>query len=105
MRFLTVKRLLGSPPHTREHFTLGLTLGLKQGITPAYAGTLSEGVLRELTEADHPRIRGNTEHTRQIAQLSVGSPPHTREHSWQRLVCSDDTGITPAYAGTLTTVT
>ena len=70
-------------------------------ITPAYAGTLGKTNILVLWFRDHPRIRGNTRFAYVRLRLYLGSPPHTREHSWQCLVCSDDAGITPAYAGTL----
>ena len=50
--------VLGSPPHTRERLILREAEALKPRITPAYAGKTwrRQGILHKAQ--DHPRIRG-----------------------------------------------
>ena len=52
--------LLGSPPHTREHFAKVMKYSRQHRITPAYAGTLFSKAIPSCLIRDHPRIRGNT---------------------------------------------
>ena len=71
----------GSPPHTRGHYGHAVeNLGL-DGITPAYAGTLSSIACSLLVIEDHPRIRGDIYDSMDRPTTEKGSPPHTRGHS------------------------
>ena len=68
-------------------------------IIPAYAGSTVCEATRELSIADHPRIRG--EHERRIGAPvgPVGSSPHTRGARINDIFRMKNEGIIPAYAG------
>ena len=93
--------MIGSPPHTREHWSPADYAAAWRGITPAYAGTLGCRCGRGRLLWDHPRIRGNTSTGETVVNYHLGSPPHTREHCKTGAIAKADIGITPAYAGTL----
>ena len=91
--------LQGSSPRTRGA-RLALVLGGGYaGIIPAYAGsTTSDGATVGPTE-DHPRVRGEHQHSESATFLVRGSSPRTRgariaatrRRAWGRII--------PAYAG------
>ena len=89
----------GSSPHTRgaHHHEKGEEVNGR--IIPAYAGSTVCDATRELSIADHPRIRG--EHPRQGADAvaGVGSSPHTRGAPARRHALAGPRRIIPAYAG------
>ena len=94
-----VSNCSGSPPHTRDKFSLGLAgLGLFR-ITPAYAGQMILVRIGKKSIQDHPRIRGTNFSNSSTLLYPLGSPPHTRDKSHWRSAWSDCSGITPAYAG------
>ena len=96
------RELGGSPPHTREQLIKANANGEVTRITPAYAGTAVDSILRQSYKKDHPRIRGNSDALRCLADALLGSPPHTREQPAFANQFINALGITPAYAGTAT---
>ena len=89
----------GSPPHTRGKLIACDACDRIFGITPAYAGKISISLSYPALMADHPRIRG--ENRLLVARIlrAAGSPPHTRGKYSLRANYSQNSGITPAYAG------
>ena len=92
---------MGSPPRMRGPlFTPYFNVG-NHGITPAYAGTISDNVQKLKKGGDHPRVCGDHTHREAQESVSEGSPPRMRGP----LMATDDIpgalGITPAYAGTI----
>ena len=92
-------RTTGSPPHTRGKDQLGRRLGVRGGITPAYAGKRAAAGNGRACVGDHPRIRGEKSSTPRATTSSCGSPPHTRGKGKRQHVADRVVGITPAYAG------
>ena len=92
----------GSPPHTRDKFSLGLAgLGLFR-ITPAYAGQMILVRIGKKSIQDHPRIRGTNFSNSSTLLYPLGSPPHTRDKCQARRLKARSPRITPAYAGQIT---
>ena len=89
----------GSPPHTRGILNFVVSMFIRIGITPAYAGNTMpcKSVFRPCK--DHPRIRGEYSNLQNPTNCNLGSPPHTRGIQRDRKFEVGDTGITPAYAG------
>ena len=89
----------GSPPLTRGKVVLLSGFRIEAGITPAYAGK------REALEKcywfveDHPRLRREKNHQKQISSLQSGSPPLTRGKGSITSQVGFTVRITPAYAG------
>ena len=74
-----VSNCSGSPPHTRDKFSLGLAgLGLFR-ITPAYAGQMILVRIGKKSIQDHPRIRGTNYVKEFNTSVKKGSSPHTRD--------------------------
>ena len=69
------------------------------GIIPAYAGSTDAWSSRKMTQADHPRIRGEHRCAGEPGALDRGSSPHTRGARQRSAYAGDDHGIIPAYAG------
>ena len=72
---------------------------LDLGITPAFAGKASGTTFKITGDGDHPRVRGEGQHSDGRNSPSLGSPPRSRGR--QQLVGTDreHRGITPAFAG------
>ena len=69
----------GSSPHTRDKQSI---CGLKKAsfrIIPAYAGQTAREIFLDLTERDHPRIRGTNRGASPLNSGIWGSSPHTRD--------------------------
>ena len=97
-----VSNCSGSPPHTRDKFSLGLAgLGLFR-ITPAYAGQMILVRIGKKSIQDHPRIRGTNFSNSSTLLYPLGSPPHTRDKCQARRLKARSPRITPAYAGQIT---
>ena len=92
-------RAVGSPPHTRGKVLDREGLGVRDGITPAYAGKSRPAAGRLSSPGDHPRIRGEKWPVKWKFPDKPGSPPHTRGKGARRLRRTSSLGITPAYAG------
>ena len=69
----------GSPPLTRERQSLPKKLPVEEGITPAYAGKTFPLSSQEVTNEDHPRLRGKDDYNHRHHYKHRGSPPLTRE--------------------------
>ena len=69
------------------------------GITPAYAGNTVKIFVKNVTQKDHPRIRGEHAITGIKEYANTGSPPHTRGTLGALSGFGTNEGITPAYAG------
>ena len=91
----------GSPPLTRGTWRGIRGIMIASGITPAYAGNMKPVPGRPARKWDHPRLRG--EHAAVAGRVVVisGSPPLTRGTSVANVRSSDGKGITPAYAGNI----
>ena len=90
---------LGSPPHTRDKFSSPCGSVPSTGITPAYAGQISDINWTPTFVKDHPRIRGTNGCSWGAKAVDVGSPPHTRDKCVPIAGVPIASGITPAYAG------
>ena len=68
----------GSSPHTRGAPVVRVAECVLVRIIPAYAGSTDAWSSRRMTQADHPRIRG--EHDTPLTNVTpfTGSSPHTR---------------------------
>ena len=71
-------RAAGSSPHTRGAPDKPHGPARGSGIIPAYAGSTWIIVTRQAPARDHPRIRGEHDHSRFPLFPRVGSSPHTR---------------------------
>ena len=100
---ITVYTSMGSPPHTRGTYITVLSPCDGARITPAYAGNINFIFNNIEIIRDHPRIRGEHRRVFSYPMMVVGSPPHTRGTSPNATNTSLKTGITPAYAGNITT--
>ena len=89
----------GSPPHAREAPQCYSHQQRASGITPACAGSTSEGHVVVYTTRDHPRMRGKHYIRYWKANELLGSPPHAREAPFSMACSRKDLGITPACAG------
>ena len=75
---ITMRLIIGSPPHTRGKVHVWSFKMVQIGITPAYAGKRPVAVLLPLEDQDHPRIRGEKFGVDTLLAVKMGSPPHTR---------------------------
>ena len=91
---------MGSPPLTRERLELNKGWAGTKRITPAYAGTTVRLCIRQSSIRDHPRLRGNDLLVLIFRLVLVGSPPLTRERLEAGTSFPARYRITPAYAGT-----
>ena len=94
-----VKKGGGSPPHTRDKFTLIGKSENNRRITPAYAGQMLCRSSTAILSRDHPRIRGTNSSDTLSSDFILGSPPHTRDKCIGKVESMSYIGITPAYAG------
>ena len=98
--FVDAKSLIGSPPLAREQPTTPSAIGIRLGITPACAGTTRQYRQGSTRCEDHPRLRGNNHPGPPGSFLCLGSPPLAREQPDSAAADRQETGITPACAGT-----
>ena len=73
-----IKPTMGSSPHTRGAPIFDDSDFHFSRIIPAYAGSTTPSWNVTGKPADHPRIRGEHDETRQLIADGVGSSPHTR---------------------------
>ena len=73
-------------------------------ITPAYAGTTSKHTQGKAIDLDHPRVCGNYAAAFVVISICAGSPPRMRELPIEMFTVSPSRRITPAYAGTTSTL-
>ncbi len=73
-------------------------------ITPADAGTRSDGLLHCVYEADHPRGCGDKHQSDSMAVVVWGSPPRMRGQAQLSVSGRRSRRITPADAGTSSSV-
>ena len=69
---------IGSSPHTRGARHRAPYPAPEPRIIPAYAGSTVPAPTSTKGFADHPRIRGEHVHVRQLPVREMGSSPHTR---------------------------
>ncbi len=95
----------GSPPLVRERLRLCASSPDIRRITPARAGTTSDGWITKMAIKDHPRSCGNDSQGANLNQIVMGSPPLVRERRWVCIQVEKITRITPACAGTTGIIT
>ena len=94
-----LRRIFGSSPHTRGAQP-GVSNGeLLQGIIPAYAGSTKAADAWVIAHEDHPRIRGEHDHSTDELLVRSGSSPHTRGAHARAVMPDRKLRIIPAYAG------
>ena len=94
-----VSSVEGSPPRMRGKVR-GLQQRFKQpGITPAYAGKSRRIPTQPRKPRDHPRVCGEKGTACMPLPAYKGSPPRMRGKVLQAACLTEETGITPAYAG------
>ncbi len=91
---------VGSPPLVRERLMHQRLFILRQGITPACAGTTRPNSVEPPYNQDHPRLCGNDPMHSGGAMPRKGSPPLVRERLSMYSLAETPAGITPACAGT-----
>ncbi len=69
------------------------------GITPAYAGKSTCGVMHRTYPWDHPRLCGEKGLQTHKKRLLTGSPPPMRGKGTNQEIAFNQRRITPAYAG------
>ena len=91
--------LMGSPPPMRGKEKFSCMKKRWFGITPAYAGKSTCGVMQRACSWDHPRLCG--EKIKKVSGLDVdkGSPPPMRGKVDVQTEDGTPDRITPAYAG------
>ena len=89
----------GSPPPMRGKGPPVADVWKRSGITPAYAGKRSPSLFTSSPLTDHPRLCG--EKTALIARYpeNAGSPPPMRGKGYSCDRQTEQSRITPAYAG------
>ena len=75
------------------------TLGVRAGITPAYAGKSLKLISCFFVDQDHPRLCGEKVKSDSCGSASRGSPPPMRGKGSFSPIIKCFVGITPAYAG------
>ena len=93
------RKAAGSSPHTRGTQFLQHRVFFKQRFIPAYAGNAPGSSASAGRSAVHPRIRGEREYVRGMADAGVGSSPHTRGTHGQDAGQYEFERFIPAYAG------
>ena len=94
-----VRRVPGSPPHTRGKSVSPVRREQSDGITPAYAGKISTTTRTSRGGQDHPRIRGENAGISSMLAASEGSPPHTRGKCAVCFIQPHEVGIPPHTRG------
>ena len=89
----------GSPPRMRGKAPPESGMGLRAGITPAYAGKSSFRRWPSSSSRDHPRVCGEKCCCRSHTSPAWGSPPRMRGKVLRTRQAACEVGITPAYAG------
>ena len=89
----------GSPPHVRGKASRLEYTTRRCRITPACAGKRGQGIARDLTDRDHPRMCGEKVRGAWLRNWRMGSPPRMRGKVPTFHPPSGAVGITPAYAG------
>ena len=89
----------GSPPHARGRQRAGHPRPPSNGITPACAGKTRLWLSPKCSMRDHPRMRGEDEHSSDVFAGSRGSPPHARGRRPDPPLSGHTARITPACAG------
>ena len=89
----------GSPPPMRGKVLLWIVVYKRGRITPAYAGKrrVCPAICR--ISWDHPRLCGEKKRWTRYAPAALGSPPPMRGKVQLQPYCTNEDGITPAYAG------
>ncbi len=98
----TIGCFQGSPPLTQDKFCQVFCSLVNFGITPAYAGQIAGNLNARIYGWDHPRLRRTNMFLHKIFTLVLGSPPLTQDKLNEMLTCAHYAGITPAYAGQIT---
>ena len=75
------------------------TLGVRAGITPAYAGKSLKLISCFFVDQDHPRLCGEKVKSDSCGSASRGSPPPMRGKAITPFCNKSPCRITPAYAG------
>ena len=91
--------LMGSPPPMRGKEKFSCMKKRWFGITPAYAGKSTCGVMQRACSWDHPRLCGEKSHGSMMLLKWRGSPPPMRGKAQRTFYSVMPVGITPAYAG------
>ena len=97
--FETANRKKGSPPRVRGKAEVRHERDQEPGITPACAGKRHCPRFRPGKTRDHPRVCGEKESCQKIQKTTLGSPPRMRGTDLCDVICGQQSGITPAYAG------
>ena len=91
---------LGSPPHGRGPPAVREWEEQRGGLTPAWAGTTHAARDMTATPWAHPRMGGDHSETADVLAAPPGSPPHGRGPLLSHLPYLEQSGLTPAWAGT-----
>ena len=91
--------ILGSPPPMRGKVRMMVLPVSHLGITPAYAGKSTCGVMHQTCPWDHPRLCGEKRFFFDCTCVSMGSPPPMRGKELSATISRQENRITPAYAG------
>ena len=75
---LSAAKIGGSPPHVRGKASRLEYTTRRCRITPACAGKRGQGIARDLTDRDHPRMCGEKVRGAWLRNWRMGSPPHVR---------------------------
>mgnify|MGYP000791160770 FL=1 len=75
---LQINWWLGSPPRMRGKEQAAVQMGVRLGITPAYAGKSVHRSGLHRTEGDHPRVCGEKIYPLLAIASPLGSPPRVR---------------------------
>ena len=89
----------GSPPRMRGKEWFRDENLQQPGITPAYAGKSALMPAVMAGSQDHPRVCGEKRLVKRRARCLGGSPPRMRGKDLCDVICGQQSGITPAYAG------
>ena len=90
---------LRSPPRVRGKVIVRSRNAVQIGITPAYAGKRMLYARAVRRDRDHPRVCGEKRLVKRRARCLGGSPPRMRGKDLCDVICGQQSGITPAYAG------
>ena len=92
-------KTMGSPPRMRGKEWFRDENLQQPGITPAYAGKSALMPAVMAGSQDHPRVCGEKRLVKRRARCLGGSPPRMRGKDLCDVICGQQSGITPAYAG------
>ena len=91
--------VIGSPPPMRGKGFKFPFVGIRSGITPAYAGKSKTIAGEAFKGEDHPRLCGEKLMCQDITRSQTGSPPPMRGKGSSKFWRRTQRWITPAYAG------